>query len=396
VTTVAFFAMPEAGHFGRLRPLIADMSRSGVTPHVFTHRSFRANVERAGGTFVDLFARYPLEEADDESVPIPCRFVSFAGHYAEQIRADLDELRPALVVYDTFSVIGHVVGRMLDVPYVNVCAGHNMNPAEAVRRLRTDPRVRISPRCRDAVELLRERYGVADASPFSYLSGVSPFLNVYCEPPAYLTEAERPVFEPLAFYGSLPPLEEVDGAGPRPGRDEALTIYVSFGTVVWRYWTDEALAALASISEAVAQLEEARAVISLGGADVDARSLTRPNVSVAPYVDQWEALRDADVFITHQGMNSTHEAIFNRVPMISYPFFADQPALAARCREFGVAVPLAATPRAKLRPRDVRRALDEVAANREAMLASLERARDWELEVIADRESVVRRILALL
>jgi MGT family glycosyltransferase len=396
VTAVAFFAMPEAGHFGRLRPLIADISRSGLTPYVFTHRDFRAGVERAGGAFVDLFARYPLEDADDESIPVPCRFVSFAGHYAEQILADVEEIRPALVVYDTFSVIGHVVGRMLGVPYLNVCAGHNLNPSEAVLRLRNDRRVQLSPRCGEAVELLRERYGLADASPFSFVTGLSPFLNVYCEPPAYLTEAERRPFEPLAFYGSLPPIEEIDGREPRRGSDETLRIYVSFGTVVWRYWTDEALAALACISDVVGELENARTLISLGGTQADARSLIRPNVSVETYVDQWEALRDADVFITHQGMNSTHEAIFNRVPMISYPFFADQPGLAAKCRDFGLAVPLAEAPRATLRPEDVRRALDEVMANREPMLASLERARGWELEVMSDRDSVVRRILGLL
>ena len=165
---------------------------------------------------------------------------------------------------------------------------------------------------------------------------------------------------------------------------------------MWRYWTDEALAALACIADVIGELENARAVISLGGTQVDPRPLSRPNVSVETYVDQWEALPGADVFITHQGMNSTHEAIFTRVPMVSYPFFADQPGLAAKCREFGVSVPLADAPRAELRPEDVREALDEVTANRDAMLASLERARDWELDVMSDRISVVRRILGLL
>ncbi len=95
-------------------------------------------------------------------------------------------------------------------------------------------------------------------------------------------------------------------------------------------------------------------------------------------------------------MNSTHEAIFNRVPMISYPFFADQPGLAAKCRGFGVSIPLAAHPRAKLRPESVRQALDDVAANREAMLASLAKAREWELEVMSNRDAVVQRILDLI
>ena len=38
----------------------------------------------------------------------------------------------------------------------------------------------------------------------------------------------------------------------------------------------------------------------------------------------------ADAFVTHSGMNSTHEALFHKMSMVSYPIFADQPGLAAR------------------------------------------------------------------
>ena len=70
---VAFFAMRQEGHFDSLLPLIAGLTRRGLAAHVFTHSDFRESVERAGGTFVDVFAKYPLEQADSESVPAPCR-----------------------------------------------------------------------------------------------------------------------------------------------------------------------------------------------------------------------------------------------------------------------------------------------------------------------------------
>jgi len=86
----------------------------------------------------------------------------------------------------------------------------------------------------------------------------------------------------------------------------------------------------------------------------------KPNVRVVEYADQWEALRESDVFITHHGLNSTHEAVFNRVPMISYPFFGDQPALAAKCRRFGSAVPLNAFLAWPRKPKDVSAALAKI------------------------------------
>ncbi|MGZ6989149.1 MAG: glycosyltransferase, partial [Thermoanaerobaculia bacterium] len=339
--SVAFFSMPEDGHFRRLRPLISGVAGEGFQALVFTDSRYKESVERAGGTFVDLFGKYPLEAADGESLPIPCRYVSFAGHYAAQIIRDLERIRPSLVISDTFAVIGQVAANRLDIPYVNVCAGHNVVPAVFLRLLESDPRVRLAPRCLRAVEILRSQHGMPDASPFSYVAGLSPFLNLYCEPPNYLTEAERRGFEPVAFYGSLPPIEEIEEArlqsGPSPfGGDRALTrVYVSFGSVVWRYYATQALAALQCLCDAFARMKELSAVISLGGARIEEeglRKLTRSNVSVASSVDQWKVLQDTDVFVTHQGLNSTHEAIFHLVPMISYPFFWDQPALAEKCR----------------------------------------------------------------
>ena len=86
---VAVFAMIEHGHFQRLLPLIAGLVDRGVPVHAFTDARFREDAEAAGATFVDLFSKYPLEDADDDSVPLPCRSVSFAGVYADRVIEDL-------------------------------------------------------------------------------------------------------------------------------------------------------------------------------------------------------------------------------------------------------------------------------------------------------------------
>jgi UDP:flavonoid glycosyltransferase YjiC (YdhE family) len=398
------FVMAENGHFQRVRALVADLVRAGIRTHVFTDRCFRPEVEAAGGRFVDLFAAHALEDADGESIPVPCRNVSFAGAYAEEIAGEVERLAPSLVVYDTFAVVGRVVARLLGLPAVNVCANHNMVPAASLASLAVDPRVALSPACLRAVENLH-RLGIEDASPFSYVSGLSPFLNLYCEPAAYLTAAEREVFAPVAFYGSLPSLEEIEArravGSPSPfgGVPDERRVYVSFGTIVWRYWAAEALVTLGTIAEALAAMPGVRGLIGLGGTDpgpAAVRALTRPNVSVVGYTDQWRVLRDADAFVTHQGLNSTHEAVFNLVPMVSYPFFGDQPALAEKCRGLGLAVPLVEEPRGPVTAEAVGVALGRLADDAPAMSAALAGAREWELETIAARGSVVERIAGLI
>jgi UDP:flavonoid glycosyltransferase YjiC (YdhE family) len=238
-----------------------------------------------------------------------------------------------------------------------------------------------------------------DASPFSYLDGLSPDLNLCAEPPRFLDERDRAAFEPVAFFGSLAPELREASSTERPlaGAAGGLRVYVSFGGVIWRYYAQEALAALARLASALSE-RGAQALISLGNHPASAaerRPLERPGVRVERYVDQWGALRDADLFVTHHGLNSTHESIYFEVPMLSYPFFGDQPAMARCCQRLGLAAPLADAPRAELEPARVQRAIDGVLEQREAFAARLAEARGWEMEVIAGREQILDRLLLL-
>jgi UDP:flavonoid glycosyltransferase YjiC (YdhE family) len=394
--------MPENGHFQRLRPLVAGLSGHGLDVHVLTDRKFSAQVAADGGRFVDLFGPYPLEGLGDDSLPVPSRFVTHAAAYAGPIHARVAALGARLVVHDSFAVIGRLVARLAGLPRVCVCAGHNVQPRRFLPLLRDDPRVRTSPICLSAVQTLRDVHGMEDASPFSYLSPPSRALNIYCEPPEFLDEAERQAWEPVAFFGSV---RQVPSDNGEPGAEacfatgEALKIYVSFGTVVWRYYAETALRALGTLADAFAGRDDVQAVISLGGADPGraARAgLVRPNVRVEDYVDQQAILAEADLFVTHHGMNSTHEAIVHRVPMMSYPFFWDQPGLARKCQELGLAIPLADTVQEGFTIGDVGHALDTLRRRRAAMQSALARARSWEEAVIAQRPAVIRRIVGLI
>jgi UDP:flavonoid glycosyltransferase YjiC (YdhE family) len=401
---VAIFCMPERGHLQRLLPLVAGLARRGVDAQVFTDVAFRAPVERVGGRLVDLFERYPLDAADATSRPVPCRYVTFAAHYAAPLIEEIARLKPSVIVYDTFAVIGLVLGRWLSIPYVNVCAGHNMSPANAIASLEHERRAALSPACLRAIDVLRSRWGIHDAGPYSYITGLSPFLNVYCEPPEFLRPEERRAFEPVAFFGSILPLEMVghhlDGMEAVLDRHDGarVRVYASFGSVVWRYYEADALQALVALSDELGAMRHARTLVSLGGHRLGraARAgLERSNVWVADYVDQRRVLESASVCVTHQGLNSTHEAVYHGVPMISYPFFGDQPGLAARCQEHGLAVPLVPGLRGVVRRNHVRDALDRLIDQSAQMEARLVTARTWETDVMNGRGAVIERILGL-
>jgi MGT family glycosyltransferase len=396
------FCMAEYGHIKRLLPIISGLTRAGVRNHVFTQPRFQAEIENAGGVFIDLFRGRPMDEADALSIPIRCRNVSFAAHFAEQVVSEAAALKPSLVLCDTFAVIGEVVANHLGVPRVNACAGHNYPPKTALEAVSHDARVNISEACWRAVKKLREKHGMPDASPFSWATGMSRDLNLYGEPPQYLPEDQRQPFQPVVFMGSLS--EQTIGRAPLAispygeGAADRERIYVSFGTWLWRFYADAARRALEAIRDAVAELPESIALVSLGGAQQGdwARRVALPNFRVESYVDQWGVLGASSVYITHHGLNSTHEAAFQGVPMISYPFFHDQPGMAKRSQELGLAVPLGTELRGQISAADVHAALSRLAAQRESMRERLAEARQWELDVIAGRSAVIQRILDLI
>jgi len=402
---VAVFSMSESSHYRRLHPIICGLAASGITVHVFTDCKFAASVDQAGGVFHDMLSSYPLQQADDTSLPVSSRNVTYAGTYADQICRETAALAPSLVIHGTFAVIGRVVATMLGLPRVNICAGHNVQPREFLHRIKQEIKVRTSPQCLRAVDVLRRTYGLADASPLSFISSLSPDLNIYCEPPQFLDEDERKTFEPVAFFGSL--TDALD-PGPRPASDPSrfahgsagkLKVYVSFGTVTWRNFTRNALRAAQRLVTTFAKTGDVQAIITLGGQEIDPddlNSLKRPNVSIESWVDQRRVLQEADVFITHHGLNSTHEAIFHQVAMVSYPFFWDQPGMARKCQQMGIALPLSTSPQANFGKRDVEAVLRKLTREKDSMQEALARARGWELAVMESRPAVIQRILDLM
>ncbi|MFK7888169.1 MAG: glycosyltransferase [Gammaproteobacteria bacterium] len=92
---------------------------------------------------------------------------------------------------------------------------------------------------------------------------------------------------------------------------------------------------LARVIAAVGNRADWTLIIGYSGSK-PARELPR-NVHVFEYVPQIEVLAQADLCITYGGMNTVHECLAERTPMLTYPRFHDQPGVAARLVHHGLA-----------------------------------------------------------
>ncbi|GLY97753.1 nucleotide disphospho-sugar-binding domain-containing protein [Actinoplanes sp. NBRC 103695] len=98
------------------------------------------------------------------------------------------------------------------------------------------------------------------------------------------------------------------------------------------------------------------------------------NVEVRPYFPQLDVLKHSRVLVTHAGMNSTMEAVFNEVPTVAVPQMPEQRANARRLHELGLGVTLAGPTAAELRRAVTELDRDETVRKDLAVTAELFRA----------------------
>ncbi|MCG7408749.1 glycosyl transferase [Paenibacillus sp. ACRRX] len=131
------------------------------------------------------------------------------------------------------------------------------------------------------------------------------------------------------------------------------TVYISMGTILNRDLNFYKLC-FSAFQELPIQF------ILSSGKDTDLTSvadLIPDNFIVRPYIPQLEVLQQVDAFITHAGMNSTSEALYFNVPLVTIPLTSDQPMVARRVQELGAGV---VVDKRELTPESLKAALLEV------------------------------------
>lgn len=64
------------------------------------------------------------------------------------------------------------------------------------------------------------------------------------------------------------------------------------------------------------------------------------NISVFSHLDQIAVLKQADVFVSHCGMNSVTESLYFQVPIVMFPQTSEQKGVARRVAELGAGIKL--------------------------------------------------------
>jgi len=167
-------------------------------------------------------------------------------------------------------------------------------------------------------------------------------------------------------------------------------IYVSFGTLYFNL--DKKVNVFLNCINAFKDSEEYQVVLSIG--KYENKNLYRDlpkNISVFEFVPQLQLLPEVDVFITHGGLNSIGEALFNRVPLIVVPFFIDQFDNARKIEELGAGIYLDKT-KTEISEEVIKKAVNEISTNNEKYKVGMEKIIDSFNETRANRKNIYEKI----
>lgn len=102
--------------------------------------------------------------------------------------------------------------------------------------------------------------------------------------------------------------------------EEKKLLYISLGTI-----DNKKLDFYKTTFEAFGKADKIDVILSIGkNTNIDNLGKIPSNFKVFNYVPQLEVLKKADIFITHGGMNSSSEGLYNNIPLVVVPQFGDQ------------------------------------------------------------------------
>lgn len=346
MATAAFFNIPFHGHINPTLPLVAELTRRGDHITYYSSESFRPAIEQTGATFRGIDAYFT------ERTPVDANLVRFAYtliRATQQILSDLlAETRanpPDYVLFDTLCIWGKCVAEILRVPAV-ASVSTIARPHEPMRReiamamlpmLPSSVRMLVEGRrelrkFNKIAGQLRATYHIPKIGPADAYNNLADLNVVYSikELQAWPNTFDERFKFVGPFLDDRVQTAQVE-TFPFAELGEQPAIYISLGTV---FNDREDFYRLCF--EAFADLNR-RVILSIGSrTDMGRLGAIPANFIVRPFVPQLLVLRHAALFITHAGMNSVNEGLFESVPLLMIPQGADQFFIARRLQRLGV------------------------------------------------------------
>ncbi|MDT3427383.1 MGT family glycosyltransferase [Paenibacillus forsythiae] len=346
MSKVLFLSVPAHGHVNPTLGLVHELIHQGEEITYFCSEDFKEKIENTGAEFKSYKVESPLfnrKNNSPQNMGIESLFdninemLKVSDKMIEDVLQQIQDRHFDYIMYTAMYPFGNAIAQILNLPSVSsfavfatpreLMALHKEFNSEEV--LKNHPAVETY---KQVAKQLKEVYNVdMPGNPMGLFFNKGD-LNI-----AYTSKyfVSHPEYYDDSFLFIGPPIfdrkENVEF--PFEQLEGKRVIYISLGTV---FNTDTRLYELFFKTFA-----DTDAVVVMTAYNVDLSGLKIPgNFIVRNYVPQSEILKYTDVAITHAGMNSTNDLLYNNVPFVAIPIGADQPYMAGRSAELGAAISL--------------------------------------------------------
>ncbi|WP_242309368.1 macrolide family glycosyltransferase [Bacillus cereus group sp. BfR-BA-01331] len=341
---VLFINAGSEGHINPTLQVVEELISRGEEVVYFSIEAFRERIEKTGATvrtiddqkFIQAFlsgGRNYLQERINgllhtADVIIPSVLEQIEGEHFDYI------------IHDSMFGCGRLIAQILNLPAINSCTSFAQDEKsfkQMLDHLSKNIPLEVQDRIHNDFENLTngitEKYGVNINSPY----------EVFCNPASLTIVYTIKEFQPFGdtfnetfkFVGPSISTQVKNEGFDYTSIEEKSLIYISLGTVF-----NEALDFYKLCMKAFKNSKHT-IVMSIGNkTEISDLGNIPKNFIVKNYVPQTELLKYTKLFITHGGMNSTHEGIYNGVPLVVIPQSADQPVIAKQVESLGAGVKL--------------------------------------------------------
>jgi MGT family glycosyltransferase len=345
VANVYFFNGSDHGHVNPTLGLVAELVRRGDDVTYFSGDTFRAAIQRTGATF----RAYQAGPPPPEKISGAEHYVAFLLDYSALLLPTLIEQakvdKPEYIIFDMQRLWGWHLAQLLKVPAI--CSSPSFALTEPVlgalvpdilRALANDePAPAVQPfvdRYMRTATALSVRYGIDSPSILQAISMTGDITLVFTtsriHPATHLLDPTIYLVGP-----SFQARSEASDDFPLALLEDRQVVFISLGTIF-----NERVDFYRNCVQAFADADY-RVVMAIGHKlAIDALGPIPSNFIVRNVVPQLEVLKRTDVFVTHGGMGSVHEALAFGVPMVVFPQMIEQSLVAGRVAALGAGMQL--------------------------------------------------------
>lgn len=355
MSKIVFFCIPAHGHTNPTLGVVRELKERGHEVLYYSYHSFREKIESAGATFVscdDYDVEHNLGPKDAARVGKDLAFstqilVDTTLALDDMVCREMERLQPDCIVADSMAVWGKMIAWKLKIPFVSSTTtfAFNQHSAKIMKQgagqllgmLFSMPKIqknikRLQDKGYPVKTILDIIQNDDQTDTIVYTSKeFQPCADTFSDKYVFVGPSVRPTSCPVK-------------------KEKEKLIYISMGTV-----NNDMLQFYKSCIQALGDSGH-QVIISVGDL-VDVKDLGQlpENISVFNHVDQIAVLEQADLFLSHCGMNSVNESLYYQVPLLMYPQTPEQGGVTERVVQVGAGIRLG-----KVNPSAIREAADRV------------------------------------